>query len=63
MARNKPLRRSTEHRRIAGVCGGIAEHFDWDPTMVRVAYIVLSVLSVGFPGILVYVLLWILMPE
>ena len=48
---------------IAGVCGGLAEWLGWDATLVRVLYIVVSVLSVAFPGILVYLLLWLLMPE
>ena len=48
---------------IAGVCGGLAEWIGWDVTLVRVLYIVVSVLSVAFPGILVYLLLWLLMPE
>jgi phage shock protein PspC (stress-responsive transcriptional regulator) len=47
---------------IAGVCGGIAKWLDWDPTLVRLGYVVLSVISAGFPGILIYILLWILMP-
>jgi phage shock protein PspC (stress-responsive transcriptional regulator) len=48
---------------IAGVCGGIAEWLGWDPTVVRIVYVVVSVLSVAFPGIIVYVMLWILMPK
>lgn len=48
---------------IAGVLGGIAERFGWDPTLVRVVFVVGSVLSVAFPGMLVYVLLWIIMPD
>jgi phage shock protein PspC (stress-responsive transcriptional regulator) len=48
---------------IAGVCGGIAQWLGWDATLVRVLYVVVSVLSVAFPGILVYIVLWILMPE
>jgi len=48
---------------IAGVCGGIAEWLGWDPTVVRVVYVVGSILSVAFPGILVYVVLWIVMPR
>lgn len=48
---------------IAGVCGGIAEWLGWDPTVVRILYVVVSVLSVAFPGILVYVILWMLMPK
>ena len=50
-------------RVIAGVCGGIANYFGWDPTLVRVGYILLSVVSAAFPGILVYIVLWIVMPE
>lgn len=65
MARNlsRPLRRSLQNRAIAGVCGGLAEYFGIDPTVMRVAYVLLSILSVGFPGILVYVIMWILIPE
>ena len=58
-----PLHRSTDDRLIAGVCGGIARWLGWRPTVVRVLYVVVSVLSVAFPGILVYILLWILMPK
>lgn len=58
-----PLKRSRQHRLIAGVCGGIAEWLGWDPTVVRVLYVVISILSVAFPGILVYVLLWLIMPK
>ena len=47
---------------IAGVCGGIAAWFGWDPTMVRIAYVVLSIVSVAFPGIIVYLVLWVIMP-
>jgi phage shock protein C len=57
------LRRSRRNRMIAGVCGGIAQWLGWDATLVRVLYVVVSVLSVAFPGILVYIVLWILMPE
>ncbi|MGH0037190.1 MAG: PspC domain-containing protein [Myxococcota bacterium] len=57
------LQRSTEHRMIAGVCGGIADWLGWNPTLVRVLFVVVSVASAAFPGILVYLILWILMPE
>ncbi len=59
----KPLRRSVANRHIAGVCGGLGEYFDIDPTAVRVAYVLLSILSAAFPGILVYIVLWLLIPE
>ncbi len=55
--------RSRKNRMLAGVCGGIAEALDWDPTVVRILYVVLSVCSTAFPGILVYVILWLLIPE
>lgn len=58
-----PLLRSRKYRMIAGVCGGMAEWLGWDPTVVRVAYILVSILSAGFPGILTYVILWVVMPE
>lgn len=47
---------------IAGVCGGIAEWFGWDPTLVRIGYVILSIFSAAFPGILVYLILWAVMP-
>ena len=47
---------------IAGVCGGIAEFLGWSPTVVRVLYVLISVISAAFPGILIYLALWILMP-
>lgn len=59
----KRLYRSRTDSMLAGVCGGIAEYFELDPTLVRIAYIVLSLLSAAFPGILVYLILWIVIPE
>ena len=60
---NNPLRRSKKHRLIGGICGGLAEWLGWDVTLVRVLYIIVSIVSVGFPGILAYIILWIIMPE
>lgn len=57
------LRRSRSDKMIAGVIGGLARYFGFDPTMARVLYVILSIVSVAFPGILVYILLWIIMPE
>ena len=48
---------------LGGVCGGLAKSLGWSATRVRVVYVLLSVLSVAFPGIAVYIVLWILMPE
>jgi phage shock protein PspC (stress-responsive transcriptional regulator) len=58
-----PLRRSRSNRMIAGVVGGLATHFGIDPTVARVIYVVGSVVSAAFPGILVYLLLWAIVPE
>ena len=57
------LVRSNRHKMIAGVCGGLAEYFDLDPTVVRVAYVVVSIVSVAFPGILAYIILMFVMPR
>ena len=61
MEMTKRLFRSND-RMLGGVCAGIAEYLGWDPTLVRIAYIVLSVASVAFPGMLIYLLLWIIIP-
>lgn len=58
-----PLRRSRRNKWIAGVCGGLAEWLGWDPLLVRILYVVGSAVSVAFPGILVYIVLWIVMPK
>ncbi len=58
-----PLRRSRDQRMIAGVCGGFAEWLGWDVTLVRILYVVGSILSAAFPGLLAYVILWIVMPD
>ena len=50
-------------RIIAGVCGGIADKFGWSANRVRIAYVLLSIISAAFPGTLVYLDLWFLMPE
>ena len=57
-----PLHRSSQQRMIAGVCGGLAEWLGWDVTLVRLAYVLVSVLSAAFPGIIVYIILWAVMP-
>lgn len=48
---------------LAGVCGGIADFLGWDPILVRVLYVAVSIVSAAFPGILAYVILWIVMPK
>jgi len=55
------LTRSSD-KLIAGVCGGLAEFLGWDVALVRILYVVGSVVSVAFPGMIVYVILWAVMP-
>ena len=59
---NTGLKRS-RNKVIAGVCGGLAEWLGWDPTLVRILFVLVSVLSAAFPGLLVYLVLWIVMPK
>lgn len=58
-----PLHRSSRNKVLAGVCGGIANWLGWDPTFVRIAYVVVSIASVAFPGALAYIILWVIMPR
>lgn len=60
---SRKLVRSQDNRMLLGVCGGIAEYFDVDPTVVRVLWVVVSVLSAAVPGILVYLILALVMPR
>lgn len=59
----RPIRRSRKERLIAGVCGGLAEWLGWDVSVVRVLYVLVSVTTAAFPGILAYVILWLILPE
>jgi phage shock protein C len=61
MNKNKLTR--SNNRIIAGVCAGLAEWLGWDISLVRMLYLILTIFSAGFPGILAYLLLWIIMPE
>ena len=63
MTQKQRLTRSINDRVLAGVVGGIAHRFGWNPTLLRAIYVILSVASAAFPGILVYLILWLLMPE
>ncbi len=56
------LYRSKKNRIIAGVCGGIGEHFNIDPTLVRLLWLLISVVSAG-SGVVAYVIAWIIIPE
>ena len=57
------LSRSLDDRMIAGVMGGIARRYGWSSTWLRIIYVVGSILSAAFPGILVYLVLWLLIPN
>ncbi|WP_163122391.1 PspC domain-containing protein [Acinetobacter portensis] len=60
---NVGLYRSNRSNMIAGVMGGIAERFGWNANLLRIIFIVVSVMSAAFPGILVYLILWFIMPK
>ena len=62
MANDKKLVRSN-NKIIAGVCGGIAEYFDVDPTLIRVVYAALTLFTAGFPGVILYIIMMLLMPQ
>lgn len=57
------LVRSRSDRMIAGVCGGLAQWLGWDPTAVRILYVLISIFSAAFPGTIVYIILALLMPS
>jgi len=57
------LSRSINDRMIAGVIGGIAHRYGWSSTWLRIIYVVVSLASAAFPGILVYLVLWLLIPN
>ena len=61
MARTRRLYRSRTDRKLAGVCGGLAQYLNTDPTLIRVLFVVLALL--GGPGLVIYLLMWILVPE
>lgn len=57
------LYRSTTDRVVAGVCGGLANWLGWDVSVVRILYVLISLFSAAFPGLIVYIILWVIMPE
>jgi phage shock protein PspC (stress-responsive transcriptional regulator) len=57
------LYRSKRNRMLGGVCGGLAKSLGWGPTRVRILYVIVSVLSAAFPGALVYIVLWVTVPQ
>ena len=57
------LYRSTKDRMIGGVCGGIAEKFNWDPSLVRLGLVFLCLITGVFPLVLTYVIAWVIIPQ
>lgn len=55
--------RSRSDRMIAGICGGFAKALGWNSTAVRILYVMASILSAAFPGLIVYLVLWVVMPQ
>lgn len=63
MSKLVKLHRSQNNKMIAGVMGGIAQYLGWSPTWARVLFVIISSLSAAVPGILIYIILWIVMPK
>ncbi|RYY78193.1 MAG: PspC domain-containing protein [Moraxellaceae bacterium] len=57
------LYRSRRRNMIAGVMGGIAERYGWNANLLRLIFVIVSICSAAFPGIIVYLVLWLLMPK
>ncbi|HAH25582.1 MAG TPA: PspC domain-containing protein [Prolixibacteraceae bacterium] len=62
MTIRKRLTRSRD-KMVAGVLAGIGDYFDVDPTIIRIVYVILSIASVGFPGLIAYLIMWAIIPE
>ena len=58
----RKLVRSRDKKIFGGVCGGLADWLGWNATLVRFLYVILSIVSAAFPGLLVYIILWFVMP-
>jgi phage shock protein C len=58
-----PVLRSRDDKIIAGVCGGFAKALGWNSTLVRILYVIVSILSAAFPGTIAYLVLWLVMPQ
>ncbi len=59
----KRLTRSRSDRMLAGVCGGIADYLIVDPTVVRLVFALATFFTVVFPGVLIYLVMWIIVPK
>jgi len=63
MNKNSGITRDKRNAMFGGVCAGLARHFGWSITGTRVVYVLASILSAAFPGLVVYLILWLLLPE
>ena len=63
MENRKRLVRSSSDKWLAGILGGFADYLGWDPALLRIAYLLLTLCSVGFPGFIAYIILWVCMPQ
>jgi phage shock protein C len=64
MSNDKKLTRSADNRWLAGVCGGLGEYLNIDPTIIRIIFVLVTVIfSLGIGGLILYAVLWVLMPE
>lgn len=63
MEKNKKLYKSSNDKLLAGVLGGFAEYFGIDSTIVRLVYVLISLFSAGFPGLLFYIVCAIIIPD
>ncbi|MCV9389354.1 PspC domain-containing protein [Reichenbachiella ulvae] len=55
--------KKSQDKVFGGVLGGIADYLGWDYTLVRLAYVLMTIMSIGFPGVIIYLVLWFIMPE
>lgn len=62
MNKSAGISRDKRNGMIGGVCAGLARHFGWSVTGTRVVYVLASIISAAFPGILVYIILWLILP-
>lgn len=53
----------SNNKMLAGVCAGLAEYLGWDVTAMRVVYVLASIFLAAFPGVLLYIILALIMPE
>lgn len=59
----KRLVRSRNDKLLAGICGGLASYLDIDPTIIRLLYVLATLFTVVFPGVLIYIIMWIIVPK